>query len=382
MSGRPREAVAGHPGIYRETRTDGTIRYLVRYRDGLGRERTRTFLTLRDAVQGKRNALTDRDRGTETRPQADRLTFAAYSRTYLDGHLDWKPSTRQATVDRLTRINRALGRKPLARIVAGDIRAYLAGLTAEGLAPSTVAAHKNLIGTVLREAVDDRLIAVNPASAVKVPKPSRSATARSARLTPDQVRALVEHLPEWWRTFAWLIAWTGLRGGEAAGLTADRVDLLHGTLTIDRQLIDPPRGMPSKGLPVFGPPKTASSVRTLPIGDQVAALLTEHLATRPLGVDGLLFTTRHGSPMVRRARGDAWRAAANGLGLPDAARGWHALRHTYGSTLLDAGTDISTVSAWLGHNGPAETLATYAHADPARMVATADVAASALRRTS
>lgn len=379
MSGRKREPVAGHPGIYRETRGDGTARFLVRYRDGLGRERTKTYPTLREADRGQRNALTDRDRGTETRPQADRLTFAAYAQTYMDRHPEWEPSTRQTTVDRLARINRALGRKPLARIVAGDVRAYVASMTADGLAPSTVAAHKNLIGTVLREAVHDRLIAVNPATAVKVPKPARSATARNARLTPDQVRALVDHLPEWWRTFAWLIAWTGLRGGEAAGLTVDRVDLLHRTLTVDRQLIGADRATRA---PRFGPPKTASSTRTLPIGDQVAALLAEHLATRPLGVDGLLFTTRTGRPMTRGQRSGAWRAAANGLGLPDAARGWHALRHTYGSTLLDAGTDVATVSAWLGHNGPAETLATYAHADPARMVATADVAAEALRRSS
>lgn len=379
MTQRKREAVAGHKGIYRETKPDGSKTFLVRYRDGLGRERTKVYPTLREAVKGQRNALTDRDRGTETRPAGDRITFQAYSQTYMDRHLEWKPSTRQSHKDRLVRINRALGRRKLSSIVAGDIRAYVASLTAEGLSPSTIAAHKNLIGTILREAVHDRLISHNPASAVKVAKPARSAAARSARLTPDQITALVDALPAWWQPFAWLIAWTGLRGGEAAGLTVDRVDLLHGTLTVDRQLTGSVRATKA---PVFGPVKTASSARVLPIGDNVATLLREHLETTEPGVDGLLFTTRTHRPMTRGQRSGAWRAAAEGLGLPDAARGWHALRHTYGSTLLDNGVDVVTVSAWLGHDGPAETLATYAHVDPARLTETADVAASILRRTS
>jgi len=378
MTGRTREPVKNHKGIYRETRQDGSQTYLVRFRDGLGRERTKTFPTLRDAAKGQRNALTDRDRGTETRPAGERITFAAYAQTYMDRHAEWKPGTRQAVKDRLVRVNRALGRRRLSSIVAGDIRAYVAGLTADGLAPSTVAAHKNLIGTILREAVQDRLIAYNPASAVKVPKPARSAAARSARLTPDQVNALVDNLPAWWQPFAWLIAWTGLRGGEAAGLTADRVDLLHGTLTVDRQLTGALRETKA---PIFGPPKTASSTRILPIGSELSALLTAHMQARPLGVDGLLFTTRTGRPFTRGQRSSAFRVAATGLDLPDAARGWHALRHTYGSTLLDNGVDVVTVSAWLGHDGPAETLATYAHADPARMTETANVAAGVLRRT-
>jgi integrase len=371
--------VAGEKGIYRETRADGTQVYLIRWRDGLGRERTKVLPSLREARAAQRAVLVDRDRGTETRPAGERITFRSYAATYMDRHPEWQPGTRQAVADRLVRINRALGGRRLATIVAGDIRAYLAGLTADGLAPSTVAAHKNLIGTILREAVHDRLIAHNPAQAVKVSRPARSAAARSARLTPEQVTALVDALPEWWKPFAWLIAWTGLRGGEAAGLTVDRVDLLHRTLTVDRQLLGADRA--SKA-PRFGPVKTASSNRVLPIGDNVAELLAEHLRTRPLGVDGLLFTTRTGRPMTRGQRSGAFRAAAEWIELPEAARGWHALRHTYGSTLLDNGVDVVTVSAWLGHDGPTETLATYAHVDPARLTETADVAASVLRRTS
>jgi site-specific recombinase XerD len=64
--------------------------------------------------------------------------------------------------------------------------------------------------------------------------------------------------------------------------------------------------------------------------------------------------------------------------LPPAVRGWHALRHTYASTLLAEGTDLATVSRLMGHASIAETAQTYAHALPGRDDAARNVAAAAL----
>ena len=47
-----------------------------------------------------------------------------------------------------------------------------------------------------------------------------------------------------------------LRQGEAFGVTLDRIDFLRRTLRVDRQLVGS-----HQGRPVFGPPKTAASVR-------------------------------------------------------------------------------------------------------------------------
>lgn len=57
-----------------------------------------------------------------------------------------------------------------------------------------------------------------------------------------------------------LAAGTGMRYGEVAGLMVDRVDFLRRKVTVDRQLVTVP------GRPVeLGPPKTESSVRTIPL---------------------------------------------------------------------------------------------------------------------
>jgi integrase len=167
---------------------------------------------------------------------------------------------------------------------------------------------------------------------------------------------------------AWLIAMTGMRGSEAAGLTVDRVNFLHKTITIDRQL-----ARDIHGPDLFGPVKTPSSNRVIPMADDLAVILLEHIESRPPGPDGLLFRGRQGNPFTSTRRSEAFRAAAAGLGLPEAARGWHALRHTFGSQLLASGVDVVTVSGWLGHNGPAETLATYAHVNQATLDASRNV---------
>ncbi|MGH3901497.1 MAG: tyrosine-type recombinase/integrase, partial [Pseudonocardiaceae bacterium] len=46
------------------------------------------------------------------------------------------------------------------------------------------------------------------------------------------------------------------------------------------------------------------------------------------------------------------------------ADGFHALRHFYASTLLDAGESITALAEYLGHADPGFTLRTYTHLMP------------------
>lgn len=44
--------------------------------------------------------------------------------------------------------------------------------------------------------------------------------------------------------------------------------------------------------------------------------------------------------------------------------GFHVLRHTYASLLLEAGESVVTVVRWRGHSSPSITLGYYAHFMP------------------
>lgn len=75
-----------------------------------------------------------------------------------------------------------------------------------------------------------------------------------------------------------LAASTGLRQGEALGLTVDRVDFLRRTATVDRQLVL----LPGRE-PYLAPPKTEASMRMIPLTRVAIEALAAHLAAFPTG---------------------------------------------------------------------------------------------------
>ena len=105
------------------------------------------------------------------------------------------------------------------------------------------------------------------------------------RETPERCQALVV-----------LAAGTGLRQGEAFGVTMDRVDLVRQTLRVDRQLITLPRQDP-----FLAPPKTSASVRTVPLPESVTQVLELHIKLYANHGSGLLFTAESGGPIRRTA---------------------------------------------------------------------------------
>jgi integrase len=70
--------------------------------------------------------------------------------------------------------------------------------------------------------------------------------------------------------------------------------------------------------------------------------------------DGLLFSTRDGSPLRPTTVSSIWGEIAASIGTP--AITFHSLRHTH-----DASNDIVTISKRLGHVKASATLAIYAH---------------------
>ncbi|AMW13788.1 hypothetical protein A4E84_32350 [Streptomyces qaidamensis] len=61
-------------------------------------------------------------------------------------------------------------------------------------------------------------------------------------------------------------------------------------------------------------------------------------------------------PRAKGAKDWQWEAAPKD--------GFHVLRHTYASIMLEAGESVVTVARWLGHSSPAITLGYYAHFMP------------------
>ncbi len=331
------------------TRWKGS-RWRARYRTPEGQSRSKVFDRKVDAERWLTSVEHSKLVGAYVDPAAGKVTVAEFW-TAWSARQPWRASSRTVIESYFNRhVLPALGARPLNTLRRGDIEAWTARLPVSPVTAKQIAGH--LTG-MLAAAVADGLIAQNPAQGAKRPSIERGLV---VPFTAEEVDALRSASPAWFAVALDLGLGAGLRQAEATGLTADRVDLLRRTLTIDRQLVTPKAGPCT-----FGPPKTARSTRKVPLADSVVRALAAHLEEFGVGQHGLVLHAQ-GEPLRRPRFGDIWRQVRGAAGLP-AAR-FHDTRHTFASTLLAGGVSVAATADYLGHS-PAVLLTTYAHLMPA-----------------
>ncbi len=333
----------------------GANRWRARFRDPDGRERSRTFSRRIDAERWLATVSTDILRGAYIDPSAGQVTFGRYA-------LEWqtiqvhRPST-ELLVDRHLR-NHLLPffeHRPIAAVRPTDIQGWVKDRSTV-LGPRTVELAYRYLAAIFRAAVEDRLIASSPCRGIKLP---RAATEEIVPLQTKQVLALAAAVPDRYRAMVLFAAGTGVRQGEAFGLSVPRLDMLRRTVRIDQQIV----WLPRTGAQL-GPPKTKASNRTIPLPEVTIDALAAHLAAFPAaGEWDLVFTNPRGEPISRSTFGDIWRGAVRRAGAPEGT-GFHDLRHYYASLLIRHGESVKVVQARLGHASATETLDTYSHLWP------------------
>jgi integrase len=188
--------------------------------------------------------------------------------------------------------------------------------------------------------------------------------------TASAVHALAAAAGErvWWRELQVLaVAYSGLRWGEMAALTADRVDVARRRILVDRQVVEGRHGL------ALAPPKNRRRRTTMypartPGGAELGALLARRLSEiRP---DGLVFPSPRGAwPRRSNYRRNTFDPAADAAGWPrrpDGRRAWtfHSLRHVFATwALSQPGARIEDVSRLLGHSTVRVTQDLYISAD-------------------
>jgi integrase len=246
-------------------------------------------------------------------------------------------------------VDSALRSNSLASVSSREIQAFVQSLSAT-LSPATVRVTYQHLRSVFRAAEADRIIGRSPCQRINLPRVERH---QVEPLSTEMVLAIEREMPDRWRAIIRVMAGTGVRPGEAAGITLDRLDFLRRTLRIDRQLL-------LTRPPEFGPPKTESSRRTIPLPQVFVGALAAHVAAFLAGEHGLVFSEPDGAPLNRDHVTKAFRRAVVAAAAPPATR-LHDLRHYYASLLIRHGESVKVVQARLGHASAKETLDTYSH---------------------
>jgi integrase len=247
----------------------------------------------------------------------------------------------------------SFGAVPLAAISQRDVRAWVAELSARGLAPATVQKAYQLLGKVMGAAVDAGMLAQTPCRRVPLPKVERE---EMRFLTPAEVATLADAIQPRYRALVLVGAYGGLRIGELAGLRRSRVDLLRGTVQVAEIVVE------VRGVLHIGPPKTRASRRTVGLPRFVVEELAAHLDS-PGDPEAFVFTAPQGGPLrVTAFRARVWRPATRAAGL-DGLR-IHDLRHTAVALWIAAGANPKEVAARAGHASVSFTLDRYGHLYP------------------
>ncbi len=266
--------------------------------------------------------------------------YGSLSRTHLeDGHI---------------------GAKRLDRLRPSDVESMIVELRGKDLADSTVRG----VYTVLRQALDvavrDGLLASNPAAKVKRPGVAR----QEAKYLPaaDVARLLDAAKGLRYYVAVVLMAATGLRRGEVAGLLWTDVDLDKGELTVRHTLSRVDREL------VLTEPKTDRSRRRVPLHAGVVTALKgwrkqqvgERLAAGDQWTDtGVVFATELGTMvdprnLLRTVELAAKKAKIEGVGA-------HTMRHSAAVAWLESGVHIKAAADLLGHSSISITGDLYGH---------------------
>jgi integrase len=290
----------------------------------------------------------------QVRREAD-PTLRAWSKEWLGFSVHLKPKTQVGYESILrARILPTFGALPLGAIEGLGIRRWVAGMHAEGLSASRIRQSHQVLRQMLSSAVDCGLLGHNPSEGVKLPRDARS---EMACLTAEEVESLATVVPAPYRPLIHVLAYGGLRWGEATALRRPRCDLVSGRLIVAESLAD------VNGRAIFGQTKTYR-VRKTWIPSFLVEELRAHLEKLAPAPDALLFTAPRGGPLrIANFRQRVWWPSLDAAGLPRSIR-IHDMRHTCASLLIRQGVHPKAIQHHLGHSSINITMDRYGHLLP------------------
>ena len=205
---------------------------------------------------------------------------------------------------------------------------------------------------LLNYAVELNIIIVNPHNRLKITKPGKHKKVDA--YTEAEQRKIVQYLKQHYEPYNvlfYLLLATGMREGEAAALRWDDIDFSSGTINITKTTVR------IKGsMIVQDHPKTASSIRTIYLSDNIRRHMWEYKNQTEDKQEAIFLNSRSNlfNATVLRSR---WISTCKDAGVP--YKGVHALRHTFATRALEKGIDIKTVSSILGHKNVRVTMDVY-----------------------
>jgi integrase len=339
--------------------------------------------------------LGDAQRGSYVQP--DKLTLSEWVEKRWLPSLSVRESTKHSYARNLrTHVLPRLGSVHLQKITPSDLNTLYRSLSSdgnkghrmgEGLSPRTVRYVHTIIGRTLGDAVLENLLTVNPAQRATPPRAREATEAAPPMVTwsgPQLARFLEATAADRYGPAFYFLATSGMRRGEALGLTWEDVDLDAARISIRRALI------------VVGHEATMGSTKTgrsrvIELDAGTVAVLRQQWKRQ--AEDRLLIGPAYdGNRLFCHATGEAYhpdrfsrefdrkltRFNKDHASDPLPRIRLHDLRHTWASLALRAGVHPKVVADRLGHTTTNITLNIYSHVVEGMQTTAAENVAAAL----
>ena len=222
-------------------------------------------------------------------------------------------------------------RKPIEQLDRKDLREWIASMSREGLAPSSIARAVSAARGLFRFLMLDRHVQRDPTEDIHTPQRSSHLP---KFLTEEEMERLLRapdiNTDPGVRDRAMLEVMyaAGLRVSELCGLRVADVDLDGAIVTCH-----------GKG----------SKQRRIPIGKSAVHWLQRYIAVRDrLGSNNPVLFLNRGRPLTRQLAWSIIKTHAATAQVPDISP--HTLRHSFGTHLMQHGADSRSVQALLGHS--------------------------------
>lgn len=252
-----------------------------------------------------------------------------------------------------------LGQVQLAKITHNRIQRLYNELTSAGYAPATVRYVHAVLSSSLNDAVRQGLLQSSPAANVSLPR--RDTRKKQKAMTIQELqRFLAASVTSKHHVLYSLLAETGMRPGEAFGLTWNHISFDDKIVVVDQSV-----SVDQAGQPIVKSTKSGNT-RRISIGSKLVSLLREQQASvshlpNPMN---LVFPRIDGTPIYPKnfSKTD-FKDTLRRAGLSTAFR-LYDLRHTAATLLLALNVHPKVVSERKGHASITLTLDTYSHVIP------------------
>lgn len=351
---------------------------------GKRKQKTRSgFKTKKEAQQACAELITQLTKGDYI-PNSNEL-FKEFLYKWLELYV--KPKLRHTTYKNYKRtidyrIIPILGEIELQKLTPAHGQAFVKHLIEDNLSERYIEFCFTITKGALIQAIKWELISKNPFQYIEIPRPRRFS--RKNAWSAEDVNTFLtfaKYDNQIYYYIFMLALFTGMRRGELLGLTWDNIDLEKRKISITKSLIYDEEGFR------FGDVKTASSRRTISIGDEECKELKQYKAMQnsfklKIGSvyhdQNLVFCREDGNPIYPRTLAMVFDRITKKAGLHKIRL--HDLRHTHATLSLQLGMPPKVLQERLGHSSIQMTMDVYSHVMPNMQQEAAETFSQKLRK--